>query len=103
MSAHQSKSLKKSKTKANHYISSNPLPDSRSRRTTIRVTTAYDALASQKESYISRVLKELGLKKEKTFVSLEELLRQSRNSSIHDVNDDFDYNDFDDDDFGDDD
>ena len=47
------------------------------------------------------MLKELGLKKGKMPVSLEELLRQSRNLSIHDINDDFDYDDFGDDGFDD--
>ena len=54
---------------------------------------------SQKESFISCIFKELGFDKEKISVSLEELLRQSCNLSIHDVNDDFgddDFGDFDD-------
>ena len=56
---------------------------------------------SQKKSHISHILKKLEFKKGKMFISLEELLRQSCNSSIHDVNDGFDYDDFSDDDFGD--
>ena len=101
MPAYQSKSLRKSKTKVNRYISSNSLPSSHSRRTMIRIATTYDALASQKENHISRVLKELELKKGKISTSLKELLRQSCNSLIHDVNDDFDYDDFGDDSFSD--
>jgi hypothetical protein len=89
MPARLSKSPRKGRTKANRYISSNPLPGSSSRRTTIRAATAYDTLASQKESFVARVLEELGFKKGKTPASLGELLRQSRNLSIRDVNDGF--------------
>ena len=37
----------------------------------------------------------------KIFISLEKLFKQSYNLSIHDINDDFNYNNFDDNDFSD--
>ena len=56
---------------------------------------------NQKKSHVSHILKKLEFKKGKIFILLEKLLKQLYNSSIHDINDDFDYNDFDDDDFND--
>jgi hypothetical protein len=89
MPARLSKSPRKGRTKANRYISSNPLPGSSSRRTTIKAATAYDTLASQKESFVSHVLEGLGFEKGKTPASLGELLRQSRNLPVRDVSDGF--------------
>ena len=90
-----SRSPRKDRQKANHYIAARPRPNSRSKRITRAASKDYDARADESVREYRLKFERLGyITGDKTPSSYEEFLGQTDKRIFHDVNIDFDDDDF---------